>query len=304
MTNLADSPPETHLPPGPRTPRPMGPAFFLWIGLGVIFILAAVLVSVAGPKLWPKAKPHPAAVATAPAADPGSAAQQARIAELQQELDDARRAAVAANNPALQTGTAQALNARIERLETAQRRTDRAASAAIAAGALADAAQTSRPFVGELASLERLMPQSPLIAGLRPLAETGAPTRAALAAEFSDVAARAATAAHAPKQGASFLSRALAALGSLVTIRRMNDLTGGSADAVLARAERRANEGDIEGALDQMRGLPPSAQAATADWRERARRRVEIESRIARLRAAALQDLSDFAQPADPGAHP
>jgi hypothetical protein len=281
----------------------MTPLFFIWILVGVLFLAAALVVGLFGPKIWPKTKAHapPAAVA---ADTPQNAALQARVAELQQELEDAHRAEAVAANPVLQTATAQALNARLDRLEAYERRAGRAASAAVAAGALADAAQTSRPFAGELAALERLMPDSSLVAGLRPLAETGAPTRAALAAEFPDVAARAATAAHAPRRNASFLTRALSALGSIITLRRVDDLTGQSADAVLARAERRVDDGDIEGALEQMRALPPGAQAATADWRERAQRRVAIETRIALLRTAALRDLADYAPPPEQGPQP
>jgi hypothetical protein len=292
------STPETHLPPHSKIPRPMSPAFFVWIGVCVLFLAAAIVVGFFGPKIWPKAKPHaqPPAVA---ASEASPAQLRAQVAELQQELEDAKRAsaAAAAASPGLPIATAQALSARIDRLEASQRRSERAASAAIAAAALADAAQTSRPFTGELAALERLMPDNSLVSDLRPLAETGAPTRSALTAEFPDVAARAASAAHAPGKNANFLSRALAALGSLITLRRVDDLTGASADAILARAERRISDGDIEGALEQLRALPPSAQAATADWRERARRRVEIETRIARLRTVALRDLAAYAPP-------
>lgn len=304
MTEAADIAPDAQLPRAPRPPRAMNPWFFAWLMVAVLFLVAAIVVGLFGPKIWPvKPKPHP--VAAVRPIDPASpAALQARIAELQQELDDAHRAEAAAANPVLQTASAQALNQRLDRLEAYDRKAGRAASAAVAAGALADAAQTSRPFPGELASLERLMPDSSLVAGLRPLAETGAPTRAALAAEFPDVAARAARAAHAPKPNASFLARAFAALGSLITVRRVDDFTGNSPDAILTRAERRVDDGDIEGALEQLRTLPPAAQSATADWRDRAQRRVDIETRIAVLRTAALRDLADEAPPPQSGAQP
>jgi hypothetical protein len=283
----------------------MNPLFFAAISALLLLVIAGIVVAKFGPKIWPvKVKPQ-AVAAAAPVAEPNSpAALQARIAELQQELDAARRAQAAAAGPALQTASAEALNQRLDRLEAYERRAGRAASAAVAAGALADAAQTSRPFPGELASLERLMPDSSLVAGLRPLAETGAPTRAALAAEFPDVAARAARAAHAPKPNASFLARAFAAFGSLITVRRVDDFTGNSPDSVLTRAERRIDDGDVEGALDQLRTLPPAALAATAGWRERAQRRVDIETRIAILRTAALRDLADDAPPPEQGARP
>ena len=304
MTDAPPITPEPQLPRAPRPPRAMSPWFFAWMGFIVLVVLAGVVIRLYGAKIWP-VKPKPLPVAAAQAADPAAtSALQTRIAELQQELDDAHRAEAGAANPVLQTATAQALNARLDRLEAYERKAGRAASAAVAAGALADAAQTSRPFPLELASLERLMPDSSLVAGLRPLAETGAPTRAALAAEFPDVAARAARAAHAPKPNASFLARAFAALGSLITVRRVDDFGGNSPDAILTRAERSVDNGDIEGALQQLRTLSPAAQAATADWRERAQRRVDIETRIAILRNAALRDLADYAPPPEQGGQP
>jgi hypothetical protein len=301
-TNDLDSRPQTHLPPGPPAPRPMGVRFFLWLGVCLALPVAGALVFLFGPQIWPKHKPQPpvAAVTAQPAAPAQPAALQARIAELQQELDDAHRAEAAAGAVAVQGAATQALNQRLDRIEAYERKAGRAASAAVAAGALADAAQTSRPFAGELDALQRLMPDSSLVAGLRPLAQAGAPTRAALAAEFPAVAARAATAARQPRRDAGLIARALAALSTLITLRRVDDLTGGSPDAILARAEQRVNDGDIEGALLQMRALPPRALAATADWRERAQRRVAIEAGIASLRTEALRDLVNDAPPAGP----
>jgi hypothetical protein len=301
MSNADTAPqtrPEPHLPPAPRPPRPMSPLFFVWITTGLLFMAAAVFVWAFGPKIWPKAKPHAPAAAVSTAEPPSNAVLQARVAELQQELEDAHRAeAAAAVNPALQNQTAQAIISRLDKLESYERRAGRAASAAVAAGALADAAQTSRPFAGELAVLERLMPDSTQIAGLKPLAQTGAPTRAALAAEFPDIAARAVNAARASRHRVSFFERAFAAIGSLITLRRVDDVSSNSVDAIVARAEHRVQDGDVEGALEQMRALPPAGQAATADWRERAARRVEIEARIATLRNSALRDLADYAPP-------
>lgn len=284
----------------PEPPEEEGPFKVLdvrfWIALAflVVCIIAAAVVAFFGPKIWPpKPAPHPAPAAAAPRADADPAALKARIAELEHELDAARQAA--APGASGQTA-APALTARLDRLEAAQTRTARAAAAAVAAGALADAAETSRPFVGELAALERLTPQNDLLTGLTPLAENGAPTRAALAAGFPEVATRAAAALHAPPKGASALDRMLAVLGRLVVIRRIDDLTGKTPDAALARTERALSDGDLKGALAEADALPPPARDATAEWREGARRRLEIEKRIEALRARALKDLA-----ADPG---
>jgi hypothetical protein len=305
MSDAADTVQATRLPPDPPSRRPVKPA--VWLGLAVVAVclIGAILIGIYGSRLWGGAPAKPPAVSAAAVREPAVTAEDAtatalrsRIAQLEQELAEARRGlAAGVAEGSLDSATARSLAARLDRLEAAQRRSGRAAAAAVAAGALADAAQTSRPFSAELASLERLMPDSAQVAGLRRLADAGAPTRAALAAEFPEAAARAAAAARAPGAKASFLSRALAAVGSLVTIRRIDRTSGTSTDAVLARAEVRAGDGDLEGALDQMRALPPAALAATADWRERAARRIEIERRVAALRAAALRDLA-FEAPA------
>ena len=300
-----DRPPHPPEEPPPESPEENGRfkvldvRFWLALAFLVVCIVAAAVVAFFGPKIWPPKPPvHPAPAAASalpPRADADTAALKARIAELEHELDQARQAAAApGEGPA--PGLGPAITARLDRLEDAQKRTTRAAAAAVAAGALADAAETSRPFVGELAALERLTPQNDLLTGLTPLAETGAPTRAALAAGFPEVATRAAAALHAPPKGSSALDRVLAALGRLVTIRRIDDVAGTTPDAALARAERALSDGDLKGALAEVEALPSPARDATAEWRQGARRRLDIEKRIEALRARALRDLA-----ADPG---
>lgn len=272
------------------------------LGFVIIAVGAGMLVAYFGPKIWPKTPPKPVAAASAPAV-PGSpttagdvqdpAALRARIAELERQLEQARHGSGRQGEVGETAGKpSAAIEARLDRLEQAGRRTSRAAAAAVAAGALADAAETSRPFVGELATLERLSPQTDLLTGLRPLAETGAPTRGALTAGFPEVASRAAMALHSPPKESSPLARMLAALGRLVVIRRIDDVSAQTPDAALARAERALADGDLKAALSEVDALPGAARDAIKDWREGARRRLEIERRIEALRTRALRDLA------------
>lgn len=184
-----------------------------------------------------------------------------------------------------------ALQARIEALEAGQTRTVNAAAAALAAASLAEATQGSGPFEAELAALERVLPLSAEVRSLRPFAEAGAPSRAALAADFDSAAARAAVAARDPGERGGFLARITHALSAIVTIRRVDGMTGDSADAVLARAGAAVAEGDIEEALKTLRALPPRAAAAMAPWRARAQQRVAVDRQVAAVRALALSDL-------------
>src|SRR5205085_6445992 len=116
-------------------------------------------------------------------------------------------------------------------------RSSQAAAAALAAAAVIDASRASRPFVAEVAALQQASPHLPELATLSRLAETGAPSRAALAASFPDYAARAAVRARKPRDDARFGDRLVYAVSKVVQMRRVDDLTSETSDALIARAE-------------------------------------------------------------------
>ncbi len=202
-------------------------------------------------------------------------------------------AAPAVAVPAAPAGDYSALSARIAELEAGQTRTLQAASSALAASALFQAAQTSRPFAAELSAVEPLMGASPDLASLRRIAATGAPTRASLSAEFPAAASRAIAASRRPDSRASLFDRVRHALGSVITIRRIDVTEGKSAHAVLARAEVKVSEGDVEGALTELDTLPPAARDALGTWRVRAEQRAEVDRRVAALRETAVRALRE-----------
>lgn len=123
-------------------------------------------------------------------------------------------------------------------------------------------------------------------------AERGAPSRWALAASFPDYAARAASAARAPGDGAGVMARVTYALSRVVALRRVGDVPGSGSDAILARAERQVEDGDIVAALATLETLSPNAQDALGPWRDRAERRAKIDREVSRLRSQALEDLA------------
>ncbi len=259
--------------------RSFGVAF--WAVTALVVVVFAV--GVAGAKLWPRITGQsPAAPATgAPTALPFADAEAPRPAE----------------SPAPPAGAAEpsaeiaALQARVAALEAGQARTVNAAAAALAAAALAEATQGSGPFETELAAVERLMPLSAEVRGLKPFAETGAASRAALAAEFDSAAARASTAARDPGERAGFVARLQHALSSIVTIRQVGSTVGAAPDAVLARANAAVAEGDVAGALRILRDLPPGASTAMGPWQIRAQQRVAVDRLVAGIRAQAISDL-------------
>lgn len=188
------------------------------------------------------------------------------------------------------------LDARLARLESHDRVTAQAAAQALAAAGLADAVQTSRPFPEELAAVRLLAPPSPELAQLARYAETGAPSRTALAAGFPDFVARASAALQTPGEDAGLAERIGHAVAKIITLRRTGPISGAGPEAQLSRVEQLVTEGDIDHALQAMDKLPPSARQALAPWREGAEHRAEVDRAVAALRARALQAISAAAR--------
>lgn len=265
-----------------RRARMLRPAFWLMVIFGVACLASGYAAAVFGPQVFTAAPTavEPTAVNFGSEAPPGPAPDPAP--------------AVAAEGPA-PAAMAQ-LTARLQALETRQGRAAQAAAEALTAAALLEAAQTSRPFPGELAALEAVLPPSADLSGLRPYAERGAPSRAALAASFPDYASRAAAASRSPEEDAGLLARIGQTLSRVITLRRVGDVPGKGVDAVIARAESQLLDGDLVAALGTLDALPPAGRMALAPWRERAEGRAIIDRRIADIRNRALRNLAQAAR--------
>jgi hypothetical protein len=270
--------------PAAYRPRPLlGVTFWAMIALMLLCVLAGVAIANFGPKWFgPRPLARPAAEAP-PAAEPAPAAP-------------APSATPAVAAPAAPSADVARLGARVATLEAQETHASQAAAAALAASAVVEATQGSAPFADELSSLRAISPPSPELQALARLAAAGAPSRTALAASFPDYAARAASAARAPGEKAGLGDRVVYELSRVVTLRRVGDVAGDGVDAVLARAERQVEDGDLDRALRTLDKLPAGAKDAMAPWRNRAERRAEIDRNAFALRARALQTLASEAR--------
>jgi hypothetical protein len=269
--------------PAAYRPRPLlGATFWAMLALMLLCVLAGVAIANYGPRRF---GPNPAvrAAAESAAAEPVAAvpppAAPAPVATLPAPSADVAR-----------------LSARVAALEDRQGHAAQAAAAALAASAVVEAAQGTGPFTDELASLRAVSPPSPEMQALARLAATGAPSRTALAASFPEYAAAAASAARAPGEKAGLGDRIVYALSRVVSLRRVGEVPGDGVDALLARAERQVDDGDLDRALRTLDRLPPGARDAMAAWRGRAERRAEIDRSASALRARALQTLANEAR--------
>lgn len=266
--------------------RLIGRGFWTGVAVSVLVILAVLGLLKFGPRLFvtsPRAAGETSVLGAASPAPPTSSAPL-----------PAERPIPADAPPA--SVEVERLAQRVDMLEAQQSRAAEQAAAALAAAALMDAAQSSRPFAEELQALTAVSPPSTDLRALRRLAEIGAPSRAALAAEYADYAARAAVASRSLGAQNGLWAQIKAALSRVVMLRRVGDVPGQGPDAVLARAEILVAEGQIDPALRALDALPQAGRDAMAPWRARAERRAEIDRRIAAIRADALEDLARMAR--------
>jgi hypothetical protein len=275
---------ETPSPPPPRAPTLAGRLFWALLAFAAAAVIAVAAFIRFGPAL-----PPPLALGPAPK-PAGERAATLSPAPAPAAVDAPAPAQVLA--PEVPGADLARLEARLDDLEAGQSRAATSARSALAAAALLSAAQTSRPFTSELAAVEALAPADLDLSGFAAMAATGAPSRAALALDFPDFAARAAAAARQPGETAPLGERLLAGLSRVILVRPVGRIPGDAPEARLARAEVQLNEGDLEAALASLAGLPPAAQATLAPWWDRAQSRARLDRQAAALGERALRDLA------------
>lgn len=167
-------------------------------------------------------------------------------------------------------------------IEASSRSASEAARAAFAVAAAAEASRSSGPFEQSYASLQALLPSDPNVAALAPLSRTGAPTHSELRDRFANIEVDIIRAARQAQAGAGFWGRLQAAMAQWVTIRRRGE--GDTPDGVVERAEARIAADDLAGAIQELTRLTGPAAQVAAPWLADARRRLEIDTRLAAVR--------------------
>jgi hypothetical protein len=125
-------------------------------------------------------------------------------------------------------------------------------------------------------------------AALKRFSGTPPPTEATLRLTF-EAAAQAALANRrsTPSGEASVWQRALARIESLVTVREGDQvLLGNPAAGTIAHARHALDAGDLAGALDALKSLPPAAADAFAGWMAQAQALLEARNALSALAAS------------------
>ena len=214
---------------------------------------------------------------------------------------EATDAAVRDTNAAIQS-----TNANIGKLSAelaAVRATARAAAAgsdsasrlAVAASALRTAVERGDPFTAELAVVKPLTTDAGVAAALEPFAVSGVPGNAALGQQLVALIRPMRGAAEAPPAtSGGFVRRLRDNAQKLVRLSPADgkEAGGNERDAILARAEQRAAQGNVTQAGDELAKLSADARAsfqawvATVDARNKA---IDASRRLAAGAVAALK---------------
>jgi hypothetical protein len=169
------------------------------------------------------------------------------------------------------------------------------ARAGEAVAALDRALDAGAPFAEELSALETLG-----IAAPEPLAQAatdGLPSLASLRESFPE-AARAALSAARDQGLVEDGGGVVGFLRGQLGVRSVVPREGDDADAVLSRAGRQLDQGNLDAALAEIAALPDPAQAAMSGWIAQARTLAEAEAALSTLRSGSPASPQD-ALPAD-----
>jgi uroporphyrinogen-III synthase len=168
---------------------------------------------------------------------------------------------------------------------------DRATRLGAAVAALRAVLSRGGDAGAELAALRALASGQPRLAAA--LAQVEAqlaatpPTLEALRASLPGLAAAALRAARATNPSPGWWDAALARLSALAAVRRVGEVEGEDAEALLARAERRLEAGELAAAIDLVARLAGPAAPVLAPWLAQARARAALDDALATLARAA-----------------
>lgn len=158
-----------------------------------------------------------------------------------------------------------------------------AARAAFALAALSEAAQRSGPFPEQHKALAAALPQDADVAALAPLARVGAPSIADLQGRFASLETELDRALRQQEAGSGLIGGMQAMLAEQVSVRRANARET-SSDRLEA-ASAAVQHGDLAQAEQVLGAFTGKPAAIAQPWLDGVRRRLEIEARLAAIRA-------------------
>jgi hypothetical protein len=200
---------------------------------------------------------------------------------IQQQLADTKAAAA--------TQTAE-LSRRLEAAEAQinDRGPEQQVARAVAAAGLKAAIDRGGSFEAELQAYTNIAGDDPAIAELKTFSADGAPSREQLQSEFPAVADTIIQASVPADPDQGIASRLLSSAMSVVKVRRVGDVEGDTAEAIVSRIEDRLRNGDLPAAAQQWDTLPEAAKSASTEFKRKLDARVQVENLVSGTLSRAL----------------
>jgi hypothetical protein len=154
-------------------------------------------------------------------------------------------------------------------------------------GQLREAVDRGDSFSAELAATRRLAQgdENTMLDAFADGASTGIPRRDQLLRDFQPLSDQLLQ-MESQVGGTGFWQTIISHMRKVISLRRM-DGKGNDAEAVLGRAEAAINQGNWDGAVEDMRALPGPFEVLADDWIRGARLRLAADRALSQLAASA-----------------
>lgn len=153
---------------------------------------------------------------------------------------------------------------------------------------------THQTFDQDLAVLQKLAGNDPqlqkALLQLAPYAKQGVLSREELQMQFKELATDIVM-AKLKGQDLSVQGEVLKRLGTLVKMRRVDDIKGNTVDAVVARAQLMLNKGDVQGAMRELNTLEGQPAAVAEPWMQQAAGNVIADDTMLRITQAIFEQI-------------
>ncbi|ENN90719.1 COG4223 family protein [Bartonella schoenbuchensis] len=147
----------------------------------------------------------------------------------------------------------------------------------MAINALKNAVDQGKPYANELEIIQRFSPSVSGLDLLQETANTGLPSSAKLAADFSSIADTIVGQQNIVAPDAGFFAHIWAWIKSLFVLRPVGNVEGVTVGAIVARMEMAIQVGDYEKALAEWQTLPQSAQDISVDFMQQLKRHLTVQ---------------------------
>jgi hypothetical protein len=158
----------------------------------------------------------------------------------------------------------------------------RAEATILAVGQLREALATSKPFAKQLAAVRAMvtgdLDMNAVLDQMQPFADTGVETTDDLTRDFGRLAPTLVRSA-VVGDGQSWWRQALYHVESVISIRRVGaDVPGDSTEAIVARAEAKLDEDDLQGAIGILQALTGADADLASPWIHDAGHRIAVDN--------------------------